>query len=61
MPALSQLIIHKNLFGRQGLVDADKVDKSKPFTYTPSIDGCDEETLAELMYYGREMLITGYC
>ena len=46
-----------NLFGRQGLVDADKVDKSKPFTYIISIDGCDEETLAELMYYGREMLM----
>ena len=46
-----------NLFGKEGLVDADKVDKSKPFTYIISIDGCDEETLAELMYYGREMLM----
>ena len=47
----------ENLFGRSHLINADKIDKSKPFTYIISIDGCDEETLAELMYYGREMLM----
>ena len=35
----------------------EDIDKTKPFTYIISIDGCDEDTLAELMYYGREMLL----
>tara|TARA_B100001057_G_scaffold226778_1_gene227113 strand:+ start:2677 stop:4128 length:1452 start_codon:yes stop_codon:yes gene_type:complete len=46
-----------NIFGKRLLVDAKDVDKSKPFAYLISIDGCDEDTLAELMYYGREMLL----
>ena len=35
----------------------EEIDKTKPFTYIISIDGCDEDTLEELMYYGREMLL----
>tara|TARA_R110001592_G_scaffold92661_6_gene269890 strand:+ start:10724 stop:12202 length:1479 start_codon:yes stop_codon:yes gene_type:complete len=35
----------------------EEIDKSSPFTYIISIDGCDEDTLSELMYYGREMLL----
>jgi len=46
-----------NIFGKMPLVDAKDADKSKPFAYVISIDGCDEGTLADLMYYGRELLI----
>lgn len=35
----------------------NEIDKTKSFTYIISIDGCDEDTLEELMYYGREMLL----
>ena len=35
----------------------EEINKSQPYTYIISIDGCDEDTLAELMYYGREMLL----
>ena len=34
----------------------DEIDKPNHL-HVISIDGCDEETLAELMYYGREMLM----
>lgn len=46
-----------NLFGRKNLKPIDEINKSEPFAFYISIDGCDEDTLAELMYYGREMLI----
>ena len=35
----------------------EEINKNEPFAYIISIDGCDEDTLAELMYYGREMLM----
>ena len=47
----------KNLFGSEILKPIDEIDKNQSFAYVISIDGCDEETLAELMYYGREMLL----
>ena len=34
----------------------ENTDQSQPFTFLISIDGCDESTLHDLMYYGREML-----
>ena len=46
-----------NLFGSETLKPIDEIDKNQSFAYVISIDGCDEETLAELMYYGREMLL----
>ena len=46
-----------NLFGRSNIKPIEEIDKNEPFTYYISIDGCDEDTLAELMYYGREMLL----
>ena len=47
-PLLDQIIDH---------VKPAELDKSKPFAYIISVDGCDEDTLADLMYYGREMLL----
>lgn len=42
---------------REHLKTIDKIDKNKPFVYMISIDGCDEETLENLVYYGRELLL----
>ena len=39
-----------NLFGRKNLKPIDEINKSEPFAFYISIDGCDEDTLAELMY-----------
>ena len=57
MPQHCPINNENNIFGKEFLLEPNAVDKSKPFAYIISVDGCDEDTLADLMYYGREMLL----
>ena len=57
MPQHCPINNENNIFGKEFLLEPNDIDKSKPFAYIISVDGCDEDTLADLMYYGREMLL----
>ena len=53
MPQHCPINNENNIFGKEFLLEPNDVDKSKPFAYVISVDGCDEE----LVVGGGEVLL----